>query len=120
MGSGGEVGKPSELSGGADVSLYTPMRPAGAGKVISMRLVFLLLALLVVPASAQGLVQQYRQQQSERDRTLVICTVIKQYEEAKYWSTDQDSRLRYMITPQSVQGTPSGCREQHRGANTNA
>jgi len=57
----------------------------------------------------QGLDQRYRQQQLRqrqqqlnRERVLAICK--KQHEAAKYWSIDEDNNLRYMITPQGVQG----------------
>jgi len=56
-------------------------RTLATGKVIFP----LLLALLAAPVSAQSLDQQYRQQQSERDRVLATC--IKQYQAAQYRST---------------------------------
>jgi len=81
--------------------------------VIPLKCISLLLALLTAPVSAQGLDQRYRQQQLEQEiryrqqrleheRVLAICK--KQYETAKYWSTDEDSNLKYIITPQGVQG----------------
>lgn len=79
-----------------------------------MRLALPLLVLFAASASAQGLDQQFRQQQSERERVLEICG--KQYEGAEFWSPDEENKTRFMITPKGVQSILPEVEQQRNGS----
>lgn len=71
-----------------------------------MKINFLpLLALLSASfssATAQGLHQEFRQQQSEGERVLAICR--KQYDNAEYWSSGEKDEIRFNVGDGKVQG----------------
>jgi len=70
-----------------------------------------LLTLFATAASAQGLDQQLRQQQTEKERVLAICK--KQYELAEYISDAKKGKLRFMVSQGKIQGIlPEAVRQQ--------
>ena len=76
-----------------------------------MRFGLLLLALFATAASAQGLDQQLRQQQAEKEKILAICK--KQYELAEYISDAKQGKIKFMVSQGKIQGIlPEVVRQQ--------
>jgi len=70
-----------------------------------------LLTLFATAASAQGLDQQLRQQQTEKERILAICK--KQYELAEYISVAKKGKIKFMVSQGKIQGIlPEAVRQQ--------
>jgi hypothetical protein len=81
-----------------------------------MKIYSLILLVFLAPSvSAKGIDQQFRKQQSERERVLEVCK--KQYKEARFWSSGVDvkSQLRFMITSNGVQSILPEVEQQDSG-----
>ena len=70
-----------------------------------------LLTLFATAASAQGLDQQLRQQQAEKEKILAICK--KQYELAEYISDTKKGKIKFTVSQGKIQGIlPKVVRQQ--------